>query len=139
MNNLSKWKISSYLAAIFLAGVVAGAVGSFKAGRRMMFTPPRPEDMAARVCDEFQSKLNLTPEQARKVRGIINEGMTQFQSVVGQEIRAAFSNSNVRVAAELTAEQRVKFAEIQKEHEKFLNHGFKGAPKDAPGDSKKTP
>lgn len=128
MNNLSKWKITSYLAAIFVAGAVAGAFVGFKAGQHMMFGPPRPENMAARVYDELQTKLALTPEQAPKIKLIINEGMTRFQTTLCTDLAAGFSNFNARVALELTAEQRVKFADIQKEHEKFLNNRFMDTP-----------
>ena len=135
MNNLSKLKISSYLAVIFLAGAVAGAVGGFKAGRGMMFSPPRSTEMAARVCDELESKLNLDPVQAKKIGVIINDGMAQFQAALGTEIMTTISNCNVRVMVELTPEQQVKFAELQKEHERFLKRDFNGPP----GDSSKNP
>jgi hypothetical protein len=128
MNHLSKWKISSYLAAIFLAGLVAGSFVGFKCGQRMMFMPPRPENMAARIADELQTRLTLTPPQAQKIRKIINDGMVQFQTIVGNEISTAFSNCNARIVLELTPKQQSEFWEIQKEHEKFLNNPFKGPP-----------
>ena len=128
MNPLSHWKIGLYLAAIFLAGTVAGAFVGFKIGRHMMFAPPRPEAMAARFCDELQSKLNLTPAQAQKIRLIVNDSMTEFGALLSTQVAAAFSNTNARVAAELTPEQKVKFEEIQKEHEKFMHNRFKDTP-----------
>jgi Spy/CpxP family protein refolding chaperone len=131
MNNLSKWKICSYLAAIFLAGAVAGGFVGLKAGARMMFRPPKPEVMTERVYDELQSRLNLTPEQAKKIKPLINDSIIRFQTIVRADISTAFSNSIALISAELTPEQRVKFSELQKEHEKFLN----GTPKDTPTNS----
>ena len=116
MNNLSKGKICSYLAAIFLAGMIAGAFLGFKAGARLMFRPPRPEIMTARAMEELQSRLNLTPEQAKKINPIINDSVIQFQTIFRTDMSAAFSNSITLISAELTPDQKVKFAELQKEH-----------------------
>lgn len=136
MNPLSKWKISLYLAAIFLAGLVAGAFVGFKAGQRMMFaSPPRPETMAARFTGELRSKLNLTPAQTAKIEVIINDSMIDFQRALSTQVSSSFSNTNARVSGELTPEQKIKFEELQKEHEQFLHDRFK----DGPENSSKNP
>jgi len=135
MNHLSKWKISSGLAAIFLAGAVAGVIVGFKAGQRMMFMPPRMETMAAHVCDELQARLALTPAQMPKIKLLVNDGLVQFQTMVGKDISTALSNFNARIVVELAPDQQVKFWQLQKEHEKISNSPFKSTP----GSLKTTP
>lgn len=120
MNKLSKWKISAYLTAIFLAGVVAGSFVGFKAGRHMMFRHPSPDNMAEQVSDDLQKRLSLTPDQVQQVKTIINDGMSHFHAVIGAEVSASFSNANARITAILTPEQQVKYAEIVKENDRFM-------------------
>jgi Spy/CpxP family protein refolding chaperone len=125
-----KLKISLYLAAIFVAGVVTGMFVSFEVVRHMM---PRPEKMAARWCGELQSKLHLTPEQLRKIRPIIDDTLGQFRTSMTGVMYANLSNCNARIALEITPEQRPKFEQIQKEQQEFIRTkvggGTPGSPK----------
>ena len=43
---MNKWKIGLYLSALFLAGVVTGAILTAQIGRRMMMHVMQPEAMA---------------------------------------------------------------------------------------------
>jgi len=112
-----KLKISLYLAAIFLAGVITGMFVSYQIARRMM---PNRERMAAHWCGELQSKLDLTPEQLRKIRPLINDALTDFRNNLSREMLSSLSNCNARIVVELTPEQRTKFEQIQKEQEGFI-------------------
>ena len=71
-NSLSKWTIGFYLAAIFGAGAVSGWVIAAKTAKQEMFSPPRPGEFAARMRERYESRLNLTPDQARKLGAIID-------------------------------------------------------------------
>jgi Spy/CpxP family protein refolding chaperone len=112
-----KWKISLYLAAIFVAGVVTGMFISYQLVRHMM---PTQERMVGHWCGELQSKLNLTPEQMQKIRPIVNDAVTDFRNDLSREMLLSLANCNARVVLELTPEQKAKFEQIQKEQEEFI-------------------
>ena len=120
MNHMSKGKIGLYLAALFLAGVVTGAFGAFAIGRHLMMAAMSQEKMAAHWRGELQSKLNLTPPQMQKITPIINDAISEFRNAFAGQILATVSNSNARIAAELTSEQRMKFAEIEEQQQEFI-------------------
>jgi Spy/CpxP family protein refolding chaperone len=110
---MSKWKISLYLLALFLAGVVTGAILTHQIGKRIMMKVMQPEAMAERWRHDLKTRLNLSAEQSQKIAPIIN--------------------SNARIALELTPEQRIKFAEIEKEQQEFIRSRFNnGTPPNNP-------
>ena|SRR5258706_8060588 len=123
---MSKWKISLYLTALFLAGVVTGAVLTQQIGRRLMMKAMRPEAMAGHWCRELEGKLHLTAEQTRKITPIVSEGMTEFKTSLAERMMTGLTNCNARIAVELTPEQRTKLAEIEKEQLDFIRKKFGG-------------
>jgi hypothetical protein len=123
---MSKWKISLYLVALFLAGVVTGGVLTHQIGRRMMMKAMRQDAMAEHWRRDLEKKLNLTPEQSQKIAPIIAAGMNTFRDVLHDQMQAGLSNCNARIAVELTAEQKVTFAGIEKEQQEFIRARFKG-------------
>jgi hypothetical protein len=134
MNLSSRWRIAFYLAVMFLAGVAAGGFIGFKAGRHILFTPPSPEGMAEREVRELETKLALTPAQTQKITAIIRDSMAEFGATLSQQIANTYSNTNLRIATELTPEQKVKFEALQREWEESL-HLQSG---EAPAGSKKS-
>jgi len=120
MNHLNKWKISLYLAGLFLAGVVTGAFTAFAVGRHMMLAAMNQEKMAARWRGDLEAKLSLTPEQVQKITPIINDAMATLRTTLADQILATVSNSNARIAAELAPEQQAKFAAIEKQQQEFI-------------------
>jgi Spy/CpxP family protein refolding chaperone len=123
---MSKWKISLYLTALFLAGVVTGAFLTHQIGKRIMMKMMRPEAMAERWRHDLEGKLQLTPEQSQKIAPLIAEGMGAFRVTFHDQMQLALSNCNARIAAELTPEQRIKFVAIEQEQHEFLRSRFKG-------------
>jgi Spy/CpxP family protein refolding chaperone len=112
-----KLKLGLYLAAIFVAGVVTGMFISCQVVRHMM---PSREKMANRWCGDLQSKLQLTPEQMRKIRPIVNDALSDFGNDLSREMLLSLSNCNARVILELTPDQKAKFEQIQKEQREFI-------------------
>ena len=112
-----KLKITLYLAAIFVAGVVTGMFISYQVVRHMM---PNREKMADHWCGELQSKLNLTPDQMQKIRPVVNDALTDFKNNLSCQMSSSLSNCNARVVLELTPEQKLKFEQIQKEQQEFI-------------------
>jgi Spy/CpxP family protein refolding chaperone len=121
---MSKWKISLYLSVLFLAGVVTGAILTAQIGRRMMMHVMQPEAMAGRWQHDLETRLNLTAAQSQKITPIITDGMKDFGLVMRDQTGLALSNCNARIALELTPEQKIKFAEIEKEQQAFIRSRF---------------
>jgi hypothetical protein len=126
---MSKWKISLYLTALFLAGVVTGAFLTHQVGKRIMLKMMRSEAMAERWRHDLEDKLGLTSEQSLKIAPIIADGMDNFRVAFHDQMQMSLSNCNARIAAELTPEQRTKFAEIEKEQQEFIRARFKNEDK----------
>ncbi|HEX7469801.1 MAG TPA: hypothetical protein VF437_03570 [Verrucomicrobiae bacterium] len=130
---MSKWKISLYLLALFLAGVVTGAILTHQIGKRIMMKVMQPEAMAERWRHDLKTRLNLSAEQSQKIAPIIMDGMKTFGLVLREQTGLALSNCNARIALELTPEQRIKFAEIEKEQQEFIRSRFNnGTPPNNP-------
>jgi len=126
---MSKWKIRFYLLALFLAGMVTGGILTAQIGRHIMQKIMQPEAMAAHWQHDLEKRLNLSAEQSQKIAPIIIENMKTFGSVLSDQMRLALSNCNARIELELTPEQKIKFAAIEKEQEQFVQSRFNNEPK----------
>ena len=118
-----KLKITCYLAAIFVTGVVTGMFISKLIARHMM---PSREKMVDHWCDDLRTKLDLTPEQLQKIRPIIETDMADFKDDLCRQMVANLSNCNTQIAAELTPAQKVKLQQLQKDQEGFIRNQFGG-------------
>jgi hypothetical protein len=127
MNPMSKLKIGLYLTAIFAAGFVTGVFVTVQVGRHMM---PGQAQMAEHWCKDLQSKMSLTPAQVEKIRPVINDALGAFKSQVSADMLLNLSNCNVRIAAELTPEQKPKFEDFQKKQEDMIRSIFGGGTND---------
>ena len=123
---MSKWKISIYLTALFLAGVVTGAILTAQIGRRIMMRVMQPEAMAGHWQHDLETKLNLTAAQSQKIAPIIRDSMKNFGALLCDQTELALSNCNARIELELTPEQKIKFAEIEKQQQQFIHSRFNG-------------
>jgi hypothetical protein len=121
---MSKWKLRLYLLALFLAGVVTGGILMAQIGRHIMKKIMQPEAMAAHWQQDLERKLNLSAEQSKKIAPIISESMKTFASTVSDQMELGLSNCNARIELELTPEQKIKFAEIEKQQQQFIRSRF---------------
>ena len=129
---MSKWKISLYLVALFLAGVITGGFLTAQIGRRIMMQFRQPEAMAAHWEHDLGSRLSLTPAQSQKITLILTGDMKNFDSFLHDQMSLALSNCNARIALELTPEQKIKFAEIEQEQQAFIHSPFNHGPPPPP-------
>jgi Spy/CpxP family protein refolding chaperone len=113
---MSKWKISLYLTALFLAGVVTGSVVTVTIGRQMMSA----EKMVSRWRKELETKLQLTPEQVQKIDPILRDSMASFGVQLADQMLISMSNSSARIRLVLTPDQQAKFNEIEAQQVKFV-------------------
>jgi len=132
MNDLTRTKLISYLAAIFLAGGVTGATVAVTATKQMTTEPPRNGRIESRDLKErFQAKLGLTPQQTKNIEPVLETMSEQLKSIraeTSKRIAAVMKNSYDQIGKDLTPEQRQKLEEMKKDrqennHRKFRSSG----------------
>jgi Spy/CpxP family protein refolding chaperone len=135
VNLLTKKTVVVYLAAVFAAGLLAGAAAGFSLGQRRAFAPPpRPREMAAHMCDDLRSRLHLSPEQVQQIEPILNQTAAELETVhatFGARISEILQKSNQRIAQLVTPEQKVLLDEMERDRQQFLRrgpHGHKPGP-----------
>jgi len=143
MSPFSKWTTIGYAAAIFVAGGISGgAIGIYEA-RSHVPAPPGEQEMAGRMLNRLQARLDLTPDQMAKIRPIIERAAADLRSIrtdTAQRINKTFDDSYAQVSAILTPAQRVKLDDLQKKRREAMQLHFgghwraAGPPRHSPGD-----
>lgn len=120
MSGLTRTRIVWYLAAIFLAGAIAGAVGGYTFGKETRhWPPPGPRDMAGGIRKHLESRLQLTPEQVAQINPHIEALCTEMSNLhrgVGRQVQKAFDSFHAQIATYLTPPQREELEKLQNEH-----------------------
>jgi Spy/CpxP family protein refolding chaperone len=128
MNNLTKPKIASYLALIFLAGGISGAVISGSAAKEEKSKPPTMRGVCDHMRKRLQSELDLTPDQIKRIEPILRETEREMENVrrrtMGQ-IGQIIEKSHAEIAKELTPAQQVKLAAMESKRRESLQKCFK--------------
>jgi Spy/CpxP family protein refolding chaperone len=127
MNAANKWKLGLYVLAIFLAGAGSGALVTWRVCQRAPVKPLPPAEIGARLRARFQSRLDLTPEQARKIDPMIDQAMRWVETIrqeTASHVFANVSNLHDQVVTVLTPEQKVKFEELERERRDYLREKF---------------
>jgi len=137
MTHLTKNKIILYLAIIFVAGGVTGAVISLAGAKHRGMGPPDPDKMCRNIRDRLQSELDLTPEQVRRLKPLLEKRVQEMETIHSrtvQEIEALIrkSNQEMAVALELTPTQKAKLEEMEKKRQEFMRK-HSGPPGPPPG------
>jgi len=125
MMHLTKSKIIFYLAVIFVAGGVTGAVISLAGAKNRGMGPPNPEEMFTHIRRHLQSELDLTPEQVRRLKPLLEKRVQEMETIHSrtvQEIEALNrkSNQEMAVALELTPSQKTKLEEMERKRQEFM-------------------
>jgi hypothetical protein len=144
MSVLSKWKIALYLLAIFSAGAVSGWVVAAKTAKQKMLASPRPDEISNSFRERVHSKIDLAPDQAKRVDAVIDRSSKEIQAIHG-ECRMRWMQSlkdrNVQITGLLNPEQQKQFQQMEKDRQKqweqmekqrpdWGRHGGKGPPRD---------
>jgi Spy/CpxP family protein refolding chaperone len=127
MNSLGKRKLALYVLAIFLAGGGSGAFITWQVCRRMPVAPRPPAEIGTRLRARFQSRLALTPDQARKIDPMIDQATRRVETIrqeTASHVFANVSNLHEQVLVVLTPEQKVKFEELERERREHLRQKF---------------
>lgn len=130
----TKLKTACYLIAIFIAGAATGGVVGACAAKKMPFLrPSRPHEVTERLRFQYQTRLNLTPEQRKKIDPILDQTDLDLKAIHLQTMRQVaktIDDAQQKIAAELTPEQKATLDSMTKERRDFLRRrgpgGFGG-------------
>lgn len=126
---MNAWKVILATLAIFVAGVVTGALLVVYSGRSFVTRPargtsnPRPNQLATPgtmrldFLRRVQRDLDLTPEQREHIDRIVKESqerMRKIEEPVTPAIREEFRRTKDEFREVLTPEQRLRFDELFK-------------------------
>jgi len=127
MNGITKAKAILYLTAIFVVGLLTGAVAGYSAGKRSFRRPPPHEKkMAADMLERLKKELKLTDEQARQAEPLVNQCSQQLQVIregAMEKVLEAFNQTDRKLEDLLTPGQKEKLAQMQKERNERFRKG----------------
>ena len=141
------WKVVLAFSGVFLAGVLAGGAITMRLEHRPRFSgrlPPPPEFLP-KMMERLTDRLELTGEQAAKIRPIIAQAQTDFQQLRRQHVKdvaQVMERMHNDVAALLTPEQKVKLDQMRQEFRaraERMRREFRGANPPPPDDGAPPP
>ncbi|SRR5579884_3763815 len=112
MMKAEKKRASLYLLLIFLCGTVTGVVGmnlwSYWRPRVASANADTAPYSAQHTVERFTRELDLTPEQAKQLNGILDDTHRAYR-VKQSEVEAIRQQGRNRIREMLTGDQRVKY------------------------------
>ena len=123
MNKLTQGRAILYLAAIFIAGAVAGTLLGYTSGRQKVSRPPRPGEMAEHIRSRLHDRLKLTAEQLAKIQPLIQQACAEMEGIHRESFRRVsdnFKKLNQQIAEHLTPDQKLTLAEMERERREFV-------------------
>jgi Spy/CpxP family protein refolding chaperone len=112
------WKVIVVLIGIFAAGGVTGGFVTLRFFKNKILNRPVPEEWAPRHLKRLAERLELTPDQQDQIRPIVRRNMEQLNRVRNQsmtETQATVEGMQREISEKLTAEQRLKFEQMNRE------------------------
>jgi hypothetical protein len=112
------WQVILVLIGIFAAGGVAGGFVTLRVLRDKFVNRPVPEEWAPRHLKRLHDRLELTKEQEEQIRPIVRRNMEQLNRIRNssmEETKTVVELMQREITEKLTAEQRVKFEQMNRE------------------------
>jgi hypothetical protein len=115
--------VALYLLLTFASGVSAGVLGFWLYSTRSVSADrrPSPEEYRKRALEEYQTRLNLTPEQYQRLVIILDnsrEVFRQLQDKHRPEYQAVQQHQVDQIRALLNDTQRTEYEKIREERER---------------------
>lgn len=125
MNGLSRNQVVASLAAVFVAGAVAGVAVGYPMGRQATIQrPPRPpRDMAMHLLEKYSRDLALTSNQVAQVEPMLQDASQRVRALHKENFRqtdAIMQDCNRRILALLEPAQQQKFKEMEERRDKWF-------------------
>jgi hypothetical protein len=112
------WKVIIVLIGIFAAGGVTGGFFTARVCKNKIMNRPVPEEWAPKTLDRLADRLALTPGQVEQIRPIVSRHMEELNRVRNQSMsdtQYVVEGMQSEISEQLTAEQRVKYEELNRE------------------------
>ena len=110
INKAHTWRMSFFGLIILVAGIAIGSSSMLIfAPKKLIQPPPGPEFRSLRMIPPLRRDLNLTPEQADKIKPILDEHMQKLAKIrieARSEIAETLNQMNQEIAAILTEQQQ---------------------------------
>lgn len=141
MNGLTRSRVATYLAAVFIAGAAAGVAGGYQYGRKSVFKrgaqPPR--DMATHMMERYTKELLLSSEQVQKVEPLIQEATQKVRALHKEGFKqtdAIMKGCNARIVEILDTAQKERFRLMEERRNQWMRDrggdGQRGRPSGLP-------
>jgi len=124
MTNARSWKVVLYATLIFVAGLFIGSL----AGPRMLLKylrPPTPAEMSSHILARLQLRLSLTPEQTAQIKPLVEQTASEIDTIrvaTTKQIADRIAESNSKIAAFITPEQKAKLDQMEAERREHMRH-----------------
>jgi Spy/CpxP family protein refolding chaperone len=132
------WLVILAFLGVFVAGLLSGALVGARYSRQIF---PRNrmmgQNFGAALLERYNEQLALTPEQAAKIRPIVEQAQTEVQRQRRenvQEMTKTMDAMHAQISEVLTPEQRVKMEELRKrfrERSERLRREYRGGDRPA--------
>jgi len=113
MRKIQRWRMAFFGLVILVAGIAIGGASVFiLAPERLMQPPPGPEFDSMRMIPPLRQDLDLTPEQEKKIKPILDKHMQKLQDIrtaARSSIEEALARMNKSISEILTEEQRQRW------------------------------
>ncbi len=113
VQKLHRWRMAFFGVVILLAGIVIGGASMMiLVPHKLIKPPPGPEFESLRMMPPLRRDLDLTPEQADKIKPIMDkhiDKLNQIRMNARTEIGETLKQMNEDIAAILTDEQKQKW------------------------------
>jgi Spy/CpxP family protein refolding chaperone len=124
MTKASSLKIVLYAALIFVAGLFIGVIAGPRALRAFLH-PPTPAEMSSHILARLQSRLSLTPEQTAQIKPVVEQTASEIDAIreaTTKDISDRIAESNSKIAAFITPEQKAKLDRMEAERREHMRH-----------------
>ncbi|MBI3878755.1 MAG: hypothetical protein HY301_01655 [Verrucomicrobia bacterium] len=124
---MRNWKVILSLVAIFLAGIVTGAVLTVRVVKSVADRNLNPEHWPASLVESYRHRLKLTPDQVENMRPAIEEGRQEWKQAMEQAIRThvgIMRHLDEQMTPLLTDEQKKVQEQMREELRKKLRERF---------------
>lgn len=148
MNGLTRSRVTTYLAAVFIAGAAAGAAGGYQYGRKSVFKRggPPPRDMATHIVERYTKELVLSPEQVEKVEPLVQEATQKVRALHKENFKqtdAIMKGCNARIVDLLDPAQKERFRLMEERRNQWMRDrggdGQRGRPPGPPPEGGRPP
>jgi Spy/CpxP family protein refolding chaperone len=131
MTGQARWKVIVYAAALFIAGAVSGAMVAYHKAETSPFRVDRTKEIADHIRQRLETKLDLTPEQAKKIEPAIEKAAEELEASHRDclnRISAALDKMHLEIAPVLGPDQQAMLKQLEVERRDLMRQKYNYSP-----------